>query len=450
MSFVRRFAFALAAFALGVAGSFSPVLAQGTSIELLSNPGFETGIEPWVGNATSGENLIYSNSTGDTTAHSGQMYAWLGGYNNGTDSIYQTVTIPSDAAQVSLQFWYHIIENDPTATANDTMAVEIYNAQTGARLATLATFSNLDTTLNWVQSPRYDLSAFKGQTVRVAFTAVMDDGSVTNFYLDDVSVSIDSGAANYTALWWNPAESGWGINLNHQGDIIFATLFTYDSGGNAMWLVMSAGYKQSDGSYRGTLYRTTGPPFNSDPFTPITAANLTEVGTMSLAFSGSQGTLVYNVGQASVTKTIQKQVYGSRPASCVVTTSDRSSLTNYQDLWWNPAESGWGINLTHQDDTLFATLFSYDATGQDLWLVMSDGHKQSDGSYVGTLFRTTGPVFNAQPFTPIGQNNITTVGTMRLQFANGTSGTLTYSVNGVNVTKSITRQVFSSPVPACS
>ena len=25
-----------------------------------------------------------------------------------------------------------------------------------------------------------------------------------------------------------------------------------------------------------------------------------------------------------------------------------------QDLWWNPAESGWGINLAHQDDTVFA------------------------------------------------------------------------------------------------
>ncbi len=49
------------------------------------------------------------------------------------------------------------------------------------------------------------------------------------------------GASNYTALWWNAAESGWGINLNHQGNIVFGTLFTYDAIGAPLWLVMSDG-----------------------------------------------------------------------------------------------------------------------------------------------------------------------------------------------------------------
>ena len=80
---------------------------------------------------------------------------------------------------------------------------------------------------------------------------------------------------------------------------------------------------------------------------------------------------------------------------------------------------------------------------------MSAGRRQADGSYLGELYRTTGPAFNAVPFTPIGPANITQVGTMRLRFSNGENGTLEYSVDGVNVTKSITRQVFSSPVPLC-
>jgi hypothetical protein len=81
---------------------------------------------------------------------------------------------------------------------------------------------------------------------------------------------------------------------------------------------------------------------------------------------------------------------------------------------------------------------------------MSAGVKQADGSYLGDLYQTRGPAFNAQPFTPIGAANLTTVGTMRLTFSNGESGTLVYSVNGNIVTKAITRQVFSSPVPACT
>ena len=127
----------------------------------------------------------------------------------------------------------------------------------------------------------------------------------------------------------------------------------------------------------------------------------------------------------------------------------RATSTNYQDLWWNPAESGWGLNITHQDQTLFGTLFTYDASGRDLWLVMSGGTRQGDGSYLGDLYRISGSPFNAQPFTPVGGGDVTKVGTMQLRFANGESGTLTYSYNGANVTKQITRQVFSGPISAC-
>ena len=39
---------------------------------------------------------------------------------------------------------------------------------------------------------------------------------------------------------------------------------------------------------------------------------------------------------------------------------------------------------------------------------------------------------------------------MTLRFSNGENGTLTYTVNGTTVTKPITRQVFSSPLPICT
>ncbi len=32
---------------------------------------------------------------------------------------------------------------------------------------------------------------------------------------------------NYSDLWWNQNESGWGMMLNHQGDVIFAPWYTY-------------------------------------------------------------------------------------------------------------------------------------------------------------------------------------------------------------------------------
>ncbi|MBZ0248778.1 MAG: hypothetical protein K8F93_03895 [Burkholderiales bacterium] len=260
-----------------------------------------------------------------------------------------------------------------------------------------------------------------------------------------------TGGDNYTALWWNPDESGWGLNISHQGDILFGTLFTYDATGRPLWLVMPAGERQGTSTtYNGTLYRTTGPPFNAVPFTPIGPQNLTVVGAMTFTYTGSGAALAYSYDGVTVSKLVQKQVFGSRAATCVPTTGSRAALVNYQDLWWNADESGWGVNITHQGDTLFATLFTYDATGRGLWLVLPAGTRQADGSYFGRLLRTRGPPFNAVPFTPIGEADLTEVGTMRFTFASGTAGVMTYTVSGVTVTKSITRQVFSTPVPACA
>jgi len=250
-------------------------------------------------------------------------------------------------------------------------------------------------------------------------------------------------ALNYTALWWNEAESGWGINLNHQGNIIFATLFTYDDAGAPMWLVMSRGERQNDGSYSGTLHRTTGPAFNASPWTAI---NATEVGTMRLVFGGpNTASLTYSVNGRSVTKAITRQAFGTLP-ECSWSYFDRTFEGNFQDLWWNPEQSGWGINLAHQDNTLFATLFTYAVNGQGLWLVMPEGRQDSTGTYSGALYRTRGPAFDVSPWSAIQP---TQVGTMSLTFDDGNAGQLNYTVDGVSVSKPIVRQVFSAPRTKC-
>jgi len=260
-----------------------------------------------------------------------------------------------------------------------------------------------------------------------------------------VTASFTGATTNYTSLWWaGEAERGWGINLNHQGNIMFGTLFTYDAG-VGIWLVLSRGELQPDGSYSGKLYRTTGPAFHATPFTPIAAANLTEVGSMRVAFSSpSSGTLTYTVGSRSVTKSISKQTFATQP-TCGFTGTNRTYNDNYQDLWWNPNEPGWGINLTHQSDTIFATLFTYDATGKGMWLTLSRGERiAGTQNFAGALHRSTGSNFDAVPFTPNTQANLTQVGNMRLEFTDGNTAKLIYDVNGLSVTKNIQRQIFDT------
>ncbi len=420
-----------------------------TSGNLLGNPGFESGEATWT--QVPAGTITTNNSS---IAHSGSWYGWLGGYDNGTDTLFQDVTIPASASAARVQFWYRIATLETTsATVYDKMTVTLANPATGATLATLATFSNLNASSGWVLSPAYDVSAFRGQTVRLKFLATTDFSNITSFFVDDVSFAADvpTGTVNYTSMWWNPQESGWGLNVNHQGDVIFATLFTYDASGNPMWLVLANGARQGASStFTGDLYRTTGSPFNAVPYVPSAASDVVKVGTMTVAFSGtSDATLTYSVNGASVTKQVVKEVFGTRASECVGSTASRASTANYTDMWWNSAESGWGINLTQQGDVIFATLFAYAPSRQGMWYVLANGAKQADGSFLGDLYRTTGPAFNAVPFSP-GAVSAVAVGTMRLRFTSGTTATLDYTVSGSSVTKSIIRQVFSSPVPVCS
>jgi hypothetical protein len=208
---------------------------------------------------------------------------------------------------------------------------------------------------------------------------------------------------------------------------------------------MSNGAKQSDGSYSGTIARATGPAFNATPWTGINPVN---VGTMRITFtSANSATVVYTYNGVSVTKGITRYQF-STPTTCFVTTGDRAAATNYQDLWWNPAESGWGVNLAHQGNVIFATLYTYDANGNPMWLAMSSGQLVGTRTYQGPLHRYSGPAFNTSPWAP--PVTPLEVGVMRFTFTDGKSGTLTYSVNGVTVTKSITRYEFSNPKPQCS
>lgn len=201
-------------------------------------------------------------------------------------------------------------------------------------------------------------------------------GSVNPLVISIPKVAAPS-ALNYQGLWWaSPpgVESGWGINFAHQGNIIFATWFTYDTNGKAWWLSMTAD-KTGDEVYSGKLYQTKGPAFNAVPFDPR-AVTPTEVGNATLTFnSATRATFAYNVaGGAAQTKTITRQVFGPLPTCVWGVQTNLAAATNYQDLWWaSPAgsESGWGINFTHQGTTIFATWFTYDCRTKPS-LVLSD------------------------------------------------------------------------------
>src|SRR5262249_44215529 len=130
--------------------------------------------------------------------------------------------------------------------------------------------------------------------------------------------------------------------------------------------------------------------------------------------------------------TVTSASLGSPSAAPVCLLPDVAAAASYQGLWLNAAEAGWGVNLTHQGSTLFATWFTYDTDGSGMWLVMSNGAQTSPGNFAGTLYRTVGPAFSASPFTSIAfPANYTTVGNLSFSFSDANTGTMSYTVNGV-------------------
>ena len=160
----------------------------GGTLQLIGNPGFENGSAspaPWT--ATAG---VIDNSAGEAP-HSGTWKAWLDGYGvSHTDSILQTVTIPSTATSATLAFWLHIDSAETTTiTAFDTLKVQIRNTS-GTVLSTLQTFSNLNKATGFSQKS-YNLLSFAGQTVQIFLVGVEDSSLQTSFVVDDFTLNVN-------------------------------------------------------------------------------------------------------------------------------------------------------------------------------------------------------------------------------------------------------------------
>jgi hypothetical protein len=150
----------------------------------VTNGGFESGSTGW--SASSG---VIDNSSGEA-AHSGSYKAWLDGYGTTTtDTLSQSVAIPSSATSATLSFWLHVDTDETTTSkAYDTLTAQLQTSS-GTVLATLATYSNLNAASGYAQKS-FDVSAYKGQTVKIYFKGVEDSELQTSFVIDDVSLQV--------------------------------------------------------------------------------------------------------------------------------------------------------------------------------------------------------------------------------------------------------------------
>ena len=113
---------------------------------------------------------------------------------------------------------------------------------------------------------------------------------------------------DYTGLWYNPQQSGWGLSL-FQGPthVVFGLLFVYDSANRPEWYSLQGAHWTDSRTLAATLFRTTGPALGgSFDASQVTYA---QAGTATIDFTqppGQEGRarLTYSIGNTSVTTTV--------------------------------------------------------------------------------------------------------------------------------------------------
>ena len=118
-------------------------------------------------------------------------------------------------------------------------------------------------------------------------------------------------------------------------------------------------------------------------------------------------------------------------------------MSDYSDLWWNANESGWGVSISHQREVVFLAFYVYGTDGKPTWYVGQGAYASVNAQgaqiFTGSMYQTNGPWFG----TTFNPNAVTTrlVGSLTFS-AFLDAATMTYSVDGVSVTKSLTRQTY--------
>ena len=118
---------------------------------------------------------------------------------------------------------------------------------------------------------------------------------------------------------------------------------------------------------------------------------------------------------------------------------------DYGDIYWNPLEPGWGLQISDQGDVLFMTFYVYGSDGKPTWFTALLNYSSTNGAgariYTGNLYINPSGAFYGSPFAPGPAAR--QAGTVTFQADSSTTATLDYIVDGVAVHKSIQRYAYS-------
>lgn len=172
--------------------------------------------------------------------------------------------------------------------------------------------------------------------------------------------------ASTPGLWYQPAESGWGIWLdqNPQG-VTFATWLTFDAEGRTTWFVMPNGLPVGRNLIEGDVYQPSGPAYSAATFDPQRVRVGAPVGRFRVG-AAEDGALMFEARMTGLASDFRKFVV---PMS--VTDSNGVACDDSSGGWWQPARAGWGFGLQgsafKRDCGLAFAWATYDEGERPIW-----------------------------------------------------------------------------------
>lgn len=196
----------------------------------------------------------------------------------------------------------------------------------------------------------------------------------------------EAGDETHSAYWWDPADSGWGLYTFDQGNLLGPYWVSYDEAGKPTWF-MGLTTPSQDGSYEGELYLFSGTPFAQIGQGPASQAG-TPVGQVKLEFDADPRRMLFThtLDGHTSTREVTRFDFNGKDVVCRAGGTQRANATNYSDMWWEPSTSGWGMNIMHLDENLYAQWYTYETGGRASYMTLGLA-RQTDGSYRGAIHR---------------------------------------------------------------
>ncbi len=77
---------------------------------------------------------------------------------------------------------------------------------------------------------------------------------------------------------------------------------------------------------------------------------------------------------------------------CNVATALRP--VDYGDIWWNPSEDGWGLQIADQGDVLFLTFYVYGTDGKATWFTALANYASTNAAGARKVVERVGEPFD--------------------------------------------------------